>query len=93
GAALRQLGETLQTDPQLRQTLNRFARRITVGLVADYGDDIVKLVSETIRGWDARTVTSQLENAVGRDLQYIRVNCTIVGGLIGVGLHILSGLL
>jgi uncharacterized membrane-anchored protein YjiN (DUF445 family) len=87
GEALKQLGATLQTDPRLRATFNRFARRMTVGLVADYGDGIVKLVSETIRGWDARTVTSQLENAVGRDLQYIRVNGTLVGGLIGIGLH------
>lgn len=93
GEALRTLGATLQTDPQLRRTVNRFTRRITVGLVADYGDGIVKLVSDTIRGWDARTVTLQLENAVGRDLQYIRVNGTLVGGLIGIGLHALSGLL
>lgn len=88
--ALRQLGQTLQTDARLRHTINRFARRATVGLVADYGDGIVKLVSETIQSWDARTVTRQLENAVGRDLQYIRVNGTIVGGLVGVGLHIVS---
>ncbi|MBO9379809.1 DUF445 family protein [Sphingomonas histidinilytica] len=87
GEALKQLGATLQSDPRLRATFNRFARRMTVGLVADYGDGIVKLVSETIRGWDARTVTHQLENAVGRDLQYIRVNGTLVGGLIGIGLH------
>jgi len=66
---------------------------MTVGLVADYGDGIVKLVSETIRGWDARTVTRQLENAVGRDLQYIRVNGTLVGGLIGIGLHALDRLM
>ena len=90
GDAFKQLGTTLQNDPALRMTINRFARRITVGLVADYGDGIVKLVSETIRSWDARTVTTQLENAVGRDLQYIRVNGTIVGGLVGVGLHIIS---
>jgi uncharacterized membrane-anchored protein YjiN (DUF445 family) len=88
--ALKQLGQTLQTDPRLRHTINRFARRATVGLVADYGDGIVTLVSETIRSWDARTVTLQLENAVGRDLQYIRVNGTIVGGLVGVGLHVIS---
>jgi uncharacterized membrane-anchored protein YjiN (DUF445 family) len=88
--ALKQLGQTLETEPRLRLTINRFARRATVGLVADYGDGIVKLVSETIQGWDARTVTLQLENAVGRDLQYIRVNGTIVGGLVGIGLHILS---
>jgi uncharacterized membrane-anchored protein YjiN (DUF445 family) len=44
-------------------------------------------VSETVRGWDARTVTRRLENAVGRDLQYIRVNGTLVGGLVGLLLH------
>ncbi|ATE65953.1 DUF445 domain-containing protein [Rhizorhabdus dicambivorans] len=93
GEALKQLGATLQTDAPLRQTVNRFVRRMTVGLVADYGDGIVKLVSETIRGWDARTVTLQLENAVGRDLQYIRVNGTLVGGLIGIGLHAIDQLL
>jgi len=93
GEAVRQLGDTLQNDAILKSTINRIARRVTVGLVADYGDGIVKLVSETIRGWDARTVTNQLENAVGRDLQYIRVNGTLVGGLIGIGLHALSHLI
>lgn len=93
GEALKQLGATLQSDPRLKTVINRFTRRMTVGLAADYGDGIVKLVSETIRSWDARTVTLQLENAVGRDLQYIRVNGTLVGGLIGIGLHILSQLL
>ncbi len=87
GEAMKQLGETLRNDAGLKRTINRFTRRIIVGLVADYGDSIVKLVSETIHSWDARTVTLQLENAVGRDLQYIRVNGTLVGGLIGIGLH------
>jgi uncharacterized membrane-anchored protein YjiN (DUF445 family) len=52
-----------------------------------YGDGIVKLVSETIRSWDAQTITDRVENAVGRDLQYIRVNGTVVGGLVGVIIH------
>ena len=52
-----------------------------------YGDGIVTLVSETIRGWDARTITGRLENAVGRDLQYIRINGTLVGGLVGLLIH------
>jgi uncharacterized membrane-anchored protein YjiN (DUF445 family) len=87
GDALRQLGETLQEDERLRITINRFARRTAVGFSANYGANVVRLVSDTVRGWDARTITRRLEDAVGRDLQYIRVNGTIVGGLVGLTIH------
>jgi uncharacterized membrane-anchored protein YjiN (DUF445 family) len=93
GEALRQFGETLQSDRRLADTINRFARRSAVGAASDYGDGIVRLVSDTIRGWDARTVTGRLENAVGRDLQYIRINGTVVGGLVGVAIHAVDTLL
>ena len=87
GEALRQLGETLQSDETLRITINRFARRTAVGATASYGDGIVRLVSDTVRSWDAQTITDRVENAVGRDLQFIRINGTIVGGLVGLALH------
>jgi uncharacterized membrane-anchored protein YjiN (DUF445 family) len=87
GEAMRQLGTTLQEDVELANTINRFARRAAVGAAADYGDAIVRLVSETVRGWDAQTITRRLENAVGRDLQYIRINGTLVGGLVGLAIH------
>jgi uncharacterized membrane-anchored protein YjiN (DUF445 family) len=87
GEALKQLGESIQSDPRLSRALNKFARRAVVGVVATYGSGIVKLVSETVRGWDARTITGRLENAVGRDLQYIRINGTLVGGLVGLVIH------
>jgi len=87
GEAMRQLGETLQTEPRLQAAINQFARRATIGVVASYGDSIVKLVSETVRGWDASTVSERLEGAVGRDLQYIRINGTLVGGLVGLLIH------
>ncbi|MEO8722289.1 MAG: DUF445 domain-containing protein [Sphingobium sp.] len=87
GEALQHMGANLQNDARLRSTINRFARRAVVGLTASYGDSIVKLVSETIRSWDARTVTDRLEASVGRDLQYIRINGTLVGGLVGVAIH------
>ena len=90
GDALIQLGSSLQQDKMLNRQLNRFARRAVAGIVSSYGDNIVKLVSETIRGWDAQTITDRVENAVGRDLQYIRVNGTLVGGLVGVTLHTLG---
>ena len=60
---------------------------MSFGLVTDYGDAIVMLVSDTIRSWDAATVTDKLENAVGRDLQYIRINGTVIGGLVGLAIH------
>jgi uncharacterized membrane-anchored protein YjiN (DUF445 family) len=87
GDALRDLGATLQRDDRLRRAINQFARRAAVGAVASYGDGIVRLVSDTIRGWDAQTITGRLEGAVGRDLQYIRINGTLVGGLVGLLIH------
>jgi len=92
GEAMRQMGTRLQEDPRVRVAVNRFARRAIAALVASYGDGIVTLVSETVRGWDARTVTDRLENAVGRDLQYIRINGTLVGGLVGVVIHAVATL-
>nr|WP_106639551.1 DUF445 domain-containing protein [Allosphingosinicella vermicomposti] len=88
GDALRQLGQTLQEDARLKAAINQFARRALVGIVATYGNGIVALVSETVRSWDARTITGRLEGAVGRDLQYIRINGTLVGGLVGLLIHV-----
>jgi uncharacterized membrane-anchored protein YjiN (DUF445 family) len=90
GDSMAALGKALQGDPRLQLLVNRFARRTTVGMVTRYGDEIVRLVSETVRRWDARTVTDRIEGAVGRDLQFIRINGTLVGGLVGVLLHALE---
>ncbi|MBO9498797.1 MAG: DUF445 domain-containing protein [Novosphingobium sp.] len=87
GGALSELGKALRDDPVLQRQVNRFARRIAVGVATRYGSQIVQLVSETVKRWDARTVTDRLENAVGRDLQFIRVNGTLVGGLVGLLIH------
>ena len=87
GGMIVQLGQSLQDDPSLRKTINRFSRRTAVGMTASYGDGIVRLVSDTVRGWDAQTITDRVENAVGRDLQFIRINGTVVGGLVGLALH------
>src|SRR6476659_10962559 len=92
GEILKSMGTTLEKDRRIRAAINQFARRAVVGMAASYGGSIVKLVSETVRGWDARTVTARLEAAVGRDLQYIRINGTIVGGLVGLVLHVLDAL-
>jgi uncharacterized membrane-anchored protein YjiN (DUF445 family) len=87
GEVLKSMGGTLEKDARIRGAINQFARRAVVGMAASYGTQIVKLVSDTIRSWDARTVTGRLEAAVGRDLQYIRINGTLVGGLVGLVLY------
>jgi uncharacterized membrane-anchored protein YjiN (DUF445 family) len=92
GEVLKSMGGTLEKDRRIRKAINQFARRAMAGMAAGYGSSIVKLVSETVRGWDAQTVTDRLEAAVGRDLQYIRINGTLVGGLVGVALHMLDTL-
>ena len=81
--------QRIAADPALRGAINLHLRRAAVGLVNDYGDAIVSLVSDTVRKWDARTVTEKLETAVGRDLQFIRINGTIIGGTIGLVIHAL----
>jgi uncharacterized membrane-anchored protein YjiN (DUF445 family) len=92
GEVLRSMGASLEQDARIRSAINQFVRRAAAGMAQSYGSSIVKLVSETIRGWDARTVTARLEAAVGRDLQYIRINGTLVGGLVGVAIHALDSL-
>lgn len=92
GEVLKSMGTTLEGDLRIRAAINQFARRAVVGMSASYGDQIVKLVSETVRGWDAQTVTNRLEAAVGRDLQYIRINGTLVGGLVGLVLYAIDKL-
>ncbi len=82
-----ELGGVITANPVLADALNTLARRAVVSVVATYGASVVRLVSDTIRSWDAGTVTDKLEQAVGRDLQYIRINGTVIGGLIGLAIH------
>jgi uncharacterized membrane-anchored protein YjiN (DUF445 family) len=93
GVSIEQLGRVLLEDARLQLLINRFARRTLVGGVSRYGDEIVRIVSETVKRWDAHTVTGRIEGAVGRDLQFIRINGTLVGGLVGVAIHLIDVLL
>ncbi len=93
GNSLQELGEALRDDPALQMQVNRFARRALVGIAHRYGEQIVRLVSETVKRWDARTITGRIESAVGRDLQFIRINGTLVGGLAGVTIHAVTQLI
>ncbi len=83
----RSMAHALRTDPSLALAVNELARRGVVDVATNHGAAIVAIVSDTVKGWDADTITEKLENAVLRDLQYIRLNGTLIGGSIGVVIH------
>lgn len=85
--ALTNLGAGLMREAGVRAALNARLRGLLVELAARHGEDVAKLVSETIRRWDSKTIVEKLESNVGRDLQYIRLNGTVIGGLVGLVLH------
>jgi uncharacterized membrane-anchored protein YjiN (DUF445 family) len=86
-AGLMRLGEGLLTDREAREAINGRVRVFLIDLAGRHGKDVARLVSDTIRSWDAHTLTEKLEINVGRDLQYIRINGTLIGGLVGLLLH------
>jgi uncharacterized membrane-anchored protein YjiN (DUF445 family) len=86
------LVDTLSTSPKLQYKLNRFIRNILSTLVGKESTFVADLISKTIDGWDTKTLVAKLEEQVGADLQYIRINGTIVGGLVGLALYTISEL-
>jgi uncharacterized membrane-anchored protein YjiN (DUF445 family) len=85
--AIGEFGRALHEDAVVREALNRRLRALIVELASRHGRDIAAIISETIRHWDSRTIVAKLEQNVGPDLQYIRINGTVIGGLVGLFLH------
>jgi uncharacterized membrane-anchored protein YjiN (DUF445 family) len=92
-AAMVALGEGLLADPSVRDTLNGWLRGALADLVETRRHAVAALISETVRRWDPGTVTDRIERAIARDLQYIRINGTLIGGLVGLLIHTVSQLL
>ena len=88
--ALFALGRALMRNPAVQQQLNVSIRNFAAHAIVSRREVIVSLVRRVIRSWDADTLSRKLELHVGRDLQYIRINGTIVGGLVGLVLHAIS---
>jgi uncharacterized membrane-anchored protein YjiN (DUF445 family) len=83
-------GRRLQDDPALAATVETAVER-AVGYLADHFDgDIAGFVSGTIARWDAEETASRLELLLGPDLQYVRINGTVVGAAAGLALHALG---
>ncbi len=86
------IGAELARNASLRASLNDHLRDAARGMAPDFAEFIARHISSTVRGWDAREMSRQIELNVGRDLQYIRMNGTVVGGLIGAALYLVAQL-
>lgn len=85
--AIARFGVAMLEDDAVIDTLNRRLRALLSEISGRHGRDVGTLIAETIRSWDTKTVVEKLEQNVGPDLQYIRINGTIIGGLIGLAIH------
>jgi uncharacterized membrane-anchored protein YjiN (DUF445 family) len=89
-AELSVFAEQLRDDAALRERLDRMAADLTVFAVERYGAEVTTVITSTIERWDGKEAARRIELHVGRDLQFIRINGTIVGGLVGVLIHAVS---
>ena len=80
-------GRRLGSDRRLSDGLERMVESGARALADHFHDDLAELVTGTIERWDAAETSSQLELLLGRDLQYIRINGTVVGAGVGLILH------
>jgi uncharacterized membrane-anchored protein YjiN (DUF445 family) len=88
--ALRSIGRWLLDDPDRQTQLNRRIRAVARHLLLAYRFEIGGYIERVVRNWDSTTLVERLELQVGKDLQFIRINGTLVGGLVGLVIFIAS---
>jgi uncharacterized membrane-anchored protein YjiN (DUF445 family) len=87
------IGESLRDDANLRDKVDNWIERAAQHLVQQYGTEITAIITETIERWDADEASRRIELHVGRDLQFIRINGTVVGSLAGLIIYSVAQLL
>jgi uncharacterized membrane-anchored protein YjiN (DUF445 family) len=83
-------GNRVQDDAALRQTINQQGQLALLRVLEDSREGVVDFVAQRVRAWDAAEMSGVLERNIGRDLQFIRINGTLVGALVGLALHALT---
>jgi len=86
-------GGRLIEDAELRSKVDNWLQGVAGYVVANYRGEITTLITDTVQRWDAQETARKVELQVGRDLQFIRINGTVVGALAGLVIHTISQLL
>jgi uncharacterized membrane-anchored protein YjiN (DUF445 family) len=82
-----EIGRRLQQDPAVRERANTWIVSLAGAIAAQSGQEVSRLISVTVERWDSEETSRRLELLLGRDLQFIRINGTLVGGLVGLAIH------
>jgi uncharacterized membrane-anchored protein YjiN (DUF445 family) len=80
-------GESILEDEALARKIDGWAEDSARYLINTYGHEVAALISDTIEGWDPVATSNRIEEQIGKDLQFIRINGTVVGGLVGFTIH------
>ncbi len=89
-AALLSLGARMATEPKVQDKVDSWVEGAAVHVVTTYRGEITSLITDTVAGWDPEHTTRKIEAHIGRDLQFIRINGTVVGSLAGLLIYTLS---
>jgi len=92
-ASLQRLGHRIADEPELQHKVDGWVQGALGYVVDHYRSEVSDLISSTVERWDGESTARRMELQVGRDLQFIRINGTIVGGLAGLAIHALTELL
>ena len=80
-------GERMVLDEELREKVDSWIVDAAAYIVTRYAPEITALISDTVKRWDGVETSRKIELQVGRDLQFIRINGTVVGALAGLAIH------
>lgn len=89
-SALQRLATELEGDAGMQAWINNWLSETVVALVSGNREQIASLISDTVKTWDGMDTSRRVELALGRDLQFIRINGTLVGGLVGLVIHAIT---
>lgn len=87
------LAVRIRDDRPLQEKMNGWVARVAHHVASNYSQEIISVITETVRGWDADDTSRKIELQVGRDLQFIRINGTVVGSLAGLAIYTVSVLI
>lgn len=89
-SGVQSFGQSLLDNPELEQQIDSWLQTAGLYLVEQYSEEISGVITDTVSSWDADVTSERIELQVGRDLQFIRINGTLVGGFVGLLIYVVS---